>query len=199
MACNLYLIGGTNGSIYNGQPKPGGFELTKEITSTSESIWQIAGNNIAGSANFICIAAGAGGGIHKSVRVSDTTCNWTNVYSAGAPMFGMAYGNGIWVGVGANNTVIRSTDDGVTWTKSKGTTPSATWTWMTYGGGKFVAVGGARVGNATKGCIMYSTDGTTWTKGNAGTANLLHGVAYSPELGIFVACGDNGALVSVDA
>jgi hypothetical protein len=199
MACNLYLTGSNNGAIFNGQPKPGGFPLTRETTDTSQTIWQIAANNVPGSANFICIAVGDGGAVLKSTRVSDTTCNWSTVYNAGVPMYGMAYGNGIWVGVGDNNTVIRSTNNGTSWTKSKGTTPSATWTWMTYGGGKFVAVGGARVGNDTKGAIMYSTDGITWTKGNAGTASLLHGVAYSPDLGIFVACGDNGALVSVEA
>lgn len=198
MACNLYLVVGYNGGIWSGRPEPGGEALVKETTDTTQNIWAVASNATEGSANFTCFATGSEGKILKSDRVSDTTSTWSTVYNAGVVLRHINHGNGIWIAVGENNTVVRSTD-GVTWTKTKGSTPSATWTYIVYGNGKWVVSGGSRVGSATKGAIMYSTDnGLTWTKGSAGTTSMLLSLTYSPELNKFVSVGYNGSIVSVE-
>lgn len=54
---------------------------------------------------------------------------------------------------------------------------------VTYGQGKFVAVG---YGGAT----YYSEDGIEWTKGSGATGSTLNSVVYSPHKDMFVAVGD---------
>jgi len=78
--------------------------------------------------------------------------------------------------VGAGGTILTSTD-GTTWTLQTSGTPL---NGVTYGGGKFAAVGNS-------GTILTSTDGTTWTAQTSGTTNQLNGVTYGN--GRFVAVG----------
>jgi hypothetical protein len=56
---------------------------------------------------------------------------------------------------------------------------------VTYGGGKFVAVGDS-------GKIAYSSDGVNWTAGSGTSSGTLYGVAYGG--GKFVAVGASGLM-----
>ncbi len=58
---------------------------------------------------------------------------------------------------------------------------------VTYGGGKFVAVGPG-------GSVAISGDGTNWLAANANTTKQLNGVAYGN--GVYVAVGDAAAVIS---
>jgi hypothetical protein len=60
---------------------------------------------------------------------------------------------------------------------------------VTYGNGRFVAVGNA-------GTILTSPDGVTWTQRDSGVAQNLNGVAYGN--GLFVAVGET-ILISPDS
>ena len=208
--------------IWVGQGKIGHNQYTYDFsTSTTATVWietvqlgkyfnQVAASNTSSSNAFIAIAPFynyntstgatiAGGGIVLSNRNGQTTSTWNTVYTdSTVNLRGSAYGNGVWISCGSDNTVVRSTN-GSSWTKSSGAVPGATWWYMAYGNGKFVCVGYTTVNGQQVAALQYSTDdGVTWTKGSPGTTNRLYGITYSPELNVFVACGLGGALVSVD-
>jgi PKD domain len=98
---------------------------------------------------------------------TSTTANagsWTQRIFSGPQLNGIAFGNGIYVAVGDNGTIRRSTD-GITWLLvTSGTTN--TLSSVSYGGGTFVAVG--YVPNNGDSTILTSSDGLTWTNRSAG-------------------------------
>jgi hypothetical protein len=108
------------------------------------------------------------------VRTSETTQN----------LNGVAYGNGVFVAVGAAG-IIQNSPDGINWTKA---TPlpsnqQVALNGVAYGNGLFVAAG-------NYGGIFTSPDGKTWTlRTSLLSAQTLYGVAYGN--GVFVAVGSN--------
>jgi len=72
-------------------------------------------------------------------------------------LYGVAYGNGTFVAVGLNSTILTS-PDGVNWTqRTSGTSDVLLLKDVTYGNGLFVAVG-------DYGALLTSSDGVTWTR-----------------------------------
>jgi len=61
---------------------------------------------------------------------------------------------------------------------------------VTYGGGRFVVVGGD---TNSAGVIVTSPDGMNWTRAGVGTTNFLNDVCYGN--GQFAAVGANGTIV----
>lgn len=102
----------------------------------------------------------------------DSTKQWTSV----------AYGGGVWiaVGVSANGVVMRSADNGLTWSAITAS-ENSNWNSVAYGGGVWVAVAGSSVGPNR---VMRSTDnGLTWTASApdvVGTGNW-RSVAYGQD------------------
>jgi hypothetical protein len=195
----LYLTLGQSGGIYTGKPNSvtGSGTLHKESSGTSEALYQAASDASPTTSTYKVVVVGNAGSILLSNRNGLNTGTWTTVHTAPEALYGVAYGNGRWVAVGHNNRVVVSYD-GTTWTESKGAQPGAGWNWITFGNGKFVAVGGQVINGVDTGVAMYSSDGTTWTKAGTGAKYHLQSVAYSPELNVFVAVGTNGSLVSVN-
>jgi hypothetical protein len=72
--------------------------------------------------------------------------------------------------------------DGITWT-SRTASANIFWNSITYGNGRFVAVGGA---GASNNGIMTSTDGITWTGYNP-PRTLVEWTAVTYGNGTFVA------------
>ena len=90
-----------------------------------------------------------------------------------------------YVAVGANGTVVGSSDSAATWTaRTSGTT--ATLNSIAVGSGRYVAVGNG-------GTIVTSTDGATFTPATSGTTANLRRVAFSTR---FVAVGDGGVILT---
>ena len=95
----------------------------------------------------------------------------------------MTYGNGLWVAVantyaGGTNGVMYSTD-GINWTSA--TTPSGSWKAVTYGAGRFVAVGVEPTGQPYDlANIMHSQNGINWTTASAG-GNVTEDVVYADK------------------
>lgn len=196
-----YFTGGYNGGIWIGQPTLTNLLLTKE-TNPLLSVGAFASNATTASSSYIVLAVGVGAGVGQIVRSSRTGTSggtWSSVHTdATAQVYqGIAYNNGNWVAVGWGNRAAVSTDT-TTWTDSNGAIKGAQWYDIAYGNGNYVACGQYTVDSTDYGCIMYSADGITWTKANAGTSEPLRKIEYSPELNIFVAVGLNGAIVSVD-
>jgi hypothetical protein len=105
------------------------------------------------------------------------TSNWLN---------GVAYGNGLFVAVGWDDTILTSPDAVIC-------TPRTTATRTrrgsgAYGARRFVAGGG------NGGTILTSPDGVSWTRRTSGTSNWLNGVAYGN--GLFVAVGWNSTILT---
>jgi hypothetical protein len=220
---NLYLIAsyGTaslGGAIFSGKPDPtlAPPQLFREYRSSSidEVFYQFASDSRPYNPEFSVIVVSSDnrsntsrGKIYKSTRVGNDIGGWTEVYSTNAgDLQGCAYGNNVWIAVGENNLVVRSTN-GTSWSVVQGAVPNGMWKWMTFGGGRFVAVGYKTVPDPadpvnttiTQGIVMYSdNDGVTWTQAESGSTNRLQSVAYSPELNKFVAVGKYGTIIAVD-
>jgi len=103
----------------------------------------------------------------------------TNAFNADA------FGNGTFVVVGSQGTIVTSTD-GVAWTRRTSGTANDLNS-MTFANGLFAIVG-------QSGTILTSTNGTTWTLRSSGTTDFLYDVNYGN--GLFVAISDTGTEVT---
>ncbi|MDR2448131.1 MAG: hypothetical protein LBD58_12735 [Treponema sp.] len=109
-------------------------------------------------------------------------------------IYGVAYGGGRFVAVGAEGEMSWSTD-GVAWTAvtDSGVFGESVIRGVAYGGDKFVAVGGTRkAGDSNK--MAWSTDGITWTAVSNSTfgAYGINGATYGGDK--FVVVGDKGKM-----
>jgi trimeric autotransporter adhesin len=95
----------------------------------------------------------------------------------------VAYGNGLFVGVGYYGSILTSID-GSTWSVSDSLTAVALYS-VTYGNNQFVAVG-------YKGTILKSSDGVKWTKNTIDTTINLHSVVYGDNK--FITVGIKGII-----
>jgi hypothetical protein len=130
------------------------------------------------SLSLTVTASGGGGG------GGGAGTTWT-IRNLSHPLYGVTYGNGLFVAVGRGDAILTS-PDGVTWTtQTLGTGYSLNG--VTYGNGNFVAVG-------DYGIILTSTDGVNWTRQTSGTNSELYGVTYGN--GLFVAVGGWGTILT---
>jgi len=196
----LYLTLGQNGGIWSGKPNAvtGTGTVYLETSGVTEPLYQAASNASTTTSTFKVVVVGQSGDILSSNRNGDLTSTWSTVHTASKPLQAVAYGNSMWVAGGDNNLVLHSTD-GTTWTEAQGAVKtSTTWVWASYGNGKFVMVGTKTLQGKQVGAAQYSTDGINWTEASTGAQYPLQSVAYSPDLNVFVAVGNNGTIVSVN-
>ncbi len=106
--------------------------------------------------------------------------HWRNPLPQGNTLSGIAFGQGMFVAVGASGTLMTSADGSHWNVRDVRTTKSLED--ITYGAGLFVAVGA--------GVVLTSTNGTDWSSQTHGGG--LIAVAYGS--GVFVAVGDNGRI-----
>src|SRR4030042_772264 len=93
----------------------------------------------------------------------------------------IAYGDGTFVAVGVNGTILTSKDGGIAWPLQDSHTPNLTTIMdVTYGNGTFVAVG-------TGGTIFTSTNGIEWVKRTLPVSDTLMGAIYGNNT--FIAVG----------
>jgi len=101
-------------------------------------------------------------------------------------LHGLTYGNGLFVAVGDNGTILTS-PDGTTWAKRNSGT-SEEFLGVAYGNGIFLTIG-------LNGNILISPDGTTWTEGsyeNSYSYGFFKAATYGN--GLFVTVSKNGAI-----
>src|SRR5205814_3536522 len=120
---------------------------------------------------------------YYSLFASTDGTHWTGpVVFQVAAIYSIAYGKGLFVGVGANNAVFTSSD-GISWAnQSLALNPPLQLFSVAYANNRFVAVGGDSTVN--------SADGTNWTQVYHGTGAALAAVTYGE--GLLVAVGYNG-------
>jgi hypothetical protein len=141
--------------------------------------------NSVGYGNGLFVAGGWDGG----VAVSSNGTNWIQTDPSTPRLWDIAYGKGVYVAVGDSfwngsqwiNTVITSRD-GTNWTQTS-SFPGDGLFGVTYGGGRFVAVG-------AWGAVFYSEDGFDWNAGSSSTGDWLYDVCYGD--GYFMAIGGEG-------
>lgn len=119
------------------------------------------------------------------VMYSATGAAWTQGTAPTKTWGSLAFGNGVFVAVAPSglNPVMTSAD-GITWVDHG--CPAGTWNAVAFGNGVFVAVGSGATNK-----VMTSTDGVAWTARTAAAAKTWRDVAWSPDLGVFVAVAQN--------
>ena len=127
-----------------------------------------------------------GGGSVDSVATTAYAFTPVNPGNLSNGINGLAYGNSTYVAVANGNTVLTSSDNGVSWTRQIGLNGNSL-RGVAFGGGTFVAVG-------DNGTIRTSTNnGATWTTATSGS-NQLSGVIYDGTQ--FVAVGFNSTVLT---
>ncbi|MFZ3137404.1 MAG: chitobiase/beta-hexosaminidase C-terminal domain-containing protein [Thermodesulfovibrionales bacterium] len=123
--------------------------------------------------------------------LADTLDNWILSDSGTTEnLYGVTYGNGKFVAVGRNGTILTS-DNGATWDCEISGTTEYLYA-VTYGSNKFVAVG-------RNGTILTLADGeTTWETQSSGITDppVFNGTIY--DNGKFVAVGGEGTIITSD-
>jgi hypothetical protein len=161
-------------------------------TSTDGITWTNRTNNIGngtiygieyGNNVYVAVAAlnfSAGGAVSTSTDGATWT---TRTLAVNTGIFGLAYGNGIFVAGGEGGRIQTSTD-GITWTSRTSNFGNTRIRKIIYGDGLFLAIG---QGNTNH---VVSTDGITWTtKTNTfGTSDKFAGVYGN---GLFIIGGIN--------
>jgi hypothetical protein len=170
------------------------------LTSPDGVSWA---KQVSGTTHFLsAVAYGNGRFLASGVNDSDTQrvfpsspdgTNWTAHMEAGGPLSGLAYGKGLFVGVGAAGA-IRTSADGVSWaSRVSGTTE--TLRKVNFGNNQFVAVG-------ANGTVVTSPNGITWTRrlSTGQWTDDLSSVAFGGGVFVAVGWGDVGGplFVSTD-
>ncbi|MCX6911613.1 MAG: hypothetical protein NT167_00870 [Verrucomicrobia bacterium] len=115
--------------------------------------------------------------------------NWGAAYISSTNLYSIAYGDGIFVSVGASGLVMTS-PDGLNWTQqTSGVTNNAGWSGIAYGSGEFVAVAGGL--NA----VWSSINGSNWIA--HATCPYVSSLTYAGNH--FIGVGVNGAILESDA
>lgn len=171
---------GTGGAIRKTTDGVNWVGVPSTTTSTLTEVRYLNGN---------FIAVGGSGAVGVLVTSTDGT-TWVQRGTSGnnnasgtnnSLLLSVAYGGGKYVAVGAQGTILYSSDL-ITWTLVTTAANTGSFTRVAYGGGTFVAVG-------TAGIVYSSTDGVTWTARTFQTTALVD-VVYANSL--FVAITSSG-------
>ncbi len=116
---------------------------------------------------FIAAGRDTDSGWKGAIFTSSDGSSWTRRFIDGEYLNDIAYGAGVYVAVGKNGTIVRSTD-GTSWsTNASGT--STDLKGVSYGDGTFVVVGDQ--GDSTAHVILTSTNGLSWSDYSSGSGN----------------------------
>lgn len=140
---------------------------------------------IYGNGTFIAV------GQYGTILSSEDGEHWF-ARSARTNLRNAAYGNGLFIGVSGDDRTIISSQNGISWTSRTELIYEDYLSDVTFGDGKFVAVGVIDDHNA--GLILTSSDGIEWEETLRGTVSRLKAVGHGK--GIFVAVGENGLILT---
>jgi len=134
-----------------------------------------------GDGMFVAVGGDANGMI---MTTTDGVTWEEDLYPEGTGWLGdVAYLDGIWVAVGGNGIVVRSTDGGVQWAENEERLSSA--------GRTIIAAQGMFLAGADNGVLAVSTDGLTWTE-TTDPNGIGFGIAYGADTFVGFASQWNG-------
>ena len=157
---------GTNGQVLTADStNANGVKWATASTGTTWTSRQTPSANgnlisIAYNGSNLYVAAGSSGALYSS----PDGITWTSRTSGfgSTQIQKVIYGNSVWVAVG-NGGLISSSSDGITWTLRTSNFSTNQFRDVHFANSLFVAVG--QGGGATNtGGLVYSSDGTTWTR-----------------------------------
>ncbi len=134
------------------------------------------------SGNVVLLGFGVG------IRTENSGLSWTTLSVPSQSVEGLAYGNGVYVGVGTNGAV-RSTN-GTNFTSVS--VPNGLWKSVAFGAGIFVAC----EGSSSADVIISEDNGLTWTQYDTNLGQACNGIAFNNNR--FVVVGNNGAVATMD-
>ncbi len=132
------------------------------------------------------VAIGRNPGFTYVSVVSPDGITWSAGGSLGAAAIELAVNGTIIVGTGS--TVAISSTDGVVWVVR--TITAGNFEGVVWSGSVFAAVANSNI-------AATSPDGITWTPRTTPSFNNKRAVTWSPDLGLFAACGAAGSLLNV--
>jgi len=129
--------------------------------------------------------------IYDHIMYSDDGITWAmsavNSIPSNGFLYSVTYGADKFVAVGVDKFMYST--DAINWTTATApTTVDQSWTSVTYGNGKFVAVSST---STTINRVMYSPDGINWTQAAAAAQLSWQAVTYGN--GMFVAIANSGS------
>jgi hypothetical protein len=184
------IFGNTNGIYtvaYGNGTFVAGHASGKKATSPDGVNWTAVSDSKFGTTAILAIAYGNGtfvaGGRSSKMAYSSDGKTWTAVANStfgDDPINAIAYGGDKFVAGSTNWSKMAYSTNGTSWTSISGGAGAQS---ITYGGGKFVTVGGA----------TYSSNGTSWTAANVSNMSEV-GSTWDPRAvawgnGKFVAAG----------
>jgi len=129
--------------------------------------------------------------IQCGAQTSVAATDWVSRTSAAVSRwYGIAYGNGTYVAVSIDGSVMTSAN-GITWTTRNTGILGKSWNAITYGNGIFVATSWGAINDDQTG-IMTSPDGINWTLRTAAAKEAWQGIAYGNSIFVAVAPGQDG-------
>ncbi len=177
---SLFATVGSGGNIY---VSPDG------TTWTGQPNASFVGKNfdsiVYGTNGWVAAGTDATTGVPSVISSANGTA-WAQTAQAGSPTRGLAYGNGMYIGLAGST--IYSSPNGTAWT-ARATDPSGALNGATFGNGKFVVVGDKS--------ILTSSDGISWSSQASGLGYRLVGVAAGNNL--FAAVGDDATTITVSS
>jgi hypothetical protein len=134
-----------------------------------------------GDGKFVAV----GGDANGMVMTTTNGVDWDeDLFPAGSDWLGdVAYLDGIWVAVGGNGVVVRSTDDGVTWQEN----PDR----LQWAGRSILAAEGVFLAAGDNGSLAVSADGLTWDE-STDAAGLGFAIAHGQDTFVGFASQWNG-------
>jgi hypothetical protein len=116
-------------------------------------------------------------------QVSTDGLSWTTGNTNLVEVYGLTYGNGVYVAVSGSVGSTYETaysSDGITWTLNLGVVSDARWYDITYGNGLFVAIGWDNTSSPAE--VMTSPDAINWTLRNLAQSGVYLGIAFGPGM-----------------
>lgn len=179
-AQNQFVVVGNDGAIVT---SPDGESWTNRASTTGLDLLAVA----HGAGQFVAV------GRSGSILNSPDCVSWTRRANAITNDFlCVAWGNGTFVATGYGGMTATSTN-GLVWDFHSAPVPAnAEMEGMTFGSGRFVAVGKYQVGNAES-IVLVSTNGRDWQNPNVNIGKGLRAVAHGN--GVFYAAANDGRYI----
>lgn len=181
------ILTSPNGTTWTTQTSSVDQTYTFQAVAYGQGRFAAVGGVISGVASLGGVIATSADGVHWTQRL---TLN-TDV------LFGVVASPKGFCAVG-NHDALWLSSDATTWTPWR-VGPTLALRDLTYGGGRYVAVGGEVTGftNATAltaNVVLSSTDATNWVASYPNTSEILNGVTYGN--GLYIAVGSSGSILT---